>query len=68
VLFVDSTHIVKIGSEVNRVVLDALPLLAPGVAVHFHDVFLPWDYPHGFFTRLRMYLNEQYLLLSLIHI
>jgi hypothetical protein len=62
VLFVDSTHIVKIGSEVNRVVLDALPLLAPGVAVHFHDVFLPWDYPHGFFTRLGMYLNEQYLL------
>jgi hypothetical protein len=62
VLFVDSTHIVKIGSEVNRVVLDALPLLAPGVAVHFHDVFLPWDYPHGFFTRLHMYLNEQYML------
>jgi hypothetical protein len=62
VLFVDSTHVVKIGSEVNRVVLDALPLLASGVAVHFHDVFLPWDYPHGFFTRLGMYLNEQYLL------
>jgi hypothetical protein len=62
VLFVDSTHIVKIGSEVNRIVLDALPLLAPGVAVHFHDIFLPWDYPHGFFTRLGMFLNEQYLL------
>jgi hypothetical protein len=62
VLFVDSTHVVKIGSEVNRIVLDALPLLAPGVAVHFHDIFLPWDYPHGFFTRLGMYLNEQYLL------
>lgn len=62
VLFVDSTHIVKIGGELNRVVLDALPLLAPGVAVHFHDIFLPWDYPHAFFTRLDMYLNEQYLL------
>ncbi len=62
VLFVDSTHVVKSGSEVNRIVLDALPLLAPGVAVHFHDVFLPWDYPDAFFTRLQMYLNEQYLL------
>jgi hypothetical protein len=66
VLFVDSTHVVKIGSEVNRIVLDALPLLAPGVAVHFHDIFLPWDYPHGFFTRLGMYLNEQYLLQALL--
>jgi hypothetical protein len=62
VLFVDSTHVVKQGSEVNRVVLEALPLLAPGVAVHFHDVFLPWDYPFGYFVYNRMFINEQYLL------
>jgi predicted O-methyltransferase YrrM len=44
VLFVDSTHTVKPGSEVNRLVLDVLPRLAPGVLVHFHDVTWPYDY------------------------
>jgi hypothetical protein len=62
ILFVDSTHIVKLGSEVNRVVLEALPTLATGVAIHFHDIFLPWEYPFGYFVYQRMYVNEQYLL------
>ncbi len=43
VLFVDTTHTVKTGGDVNRIVLDLLPLLAPGVLVHFHDVLLPWQ-------------------------
>lgn len=43
-LFVDSTHTVKPGSEVNRVVLDVLPRLAINVYVHFHDVVFPYDY------------------------
>lgn len=62
VLFVDTSHAVKMGSEVNHVVLDVLPVLASGVAVHFHDIFLPWDYPHAFLTQLRVYWTEQYLL------
>jgi hypothetical protein len=62
VLFVDTSHTVKMGGEVNHVVLDILPELAPGVAVHFHDIFLPWDYPHDFVTRLSVYWAEQYLL------
>jgi len=62
ILFVDSTHVVKMGSEVNRVVLDAMPALAPGVAVHFHDVYLPWDYPSEVFLYARQFMNEQYLL------
>jgi hypothetical protein len=41
ILFVDTTHTVKIGGDVNRVILDVLPRLAPGVLVHFHDIFLP---------------------------
>lgn len=61
ILFVDSTHIVKLGSEVNRIVLDALPRLATGVAVHFHDVYLPWDYPAWYFDQ-GMFFNEQYLI------
>jgi len=43
-LFVDSTHTVKPGSEVNLIVLEVLPRLAPGVYVHFHDICFPYDY------------------------
>jgi predicted O-methyltransferase YrrM len=61
VLFVDTWHVVKLGSEVNWVVLDVLPYLAPGVWVHFHDVFLPHEYPRYMFTTAG-YLNEQHLI------
>lgn len=60
VLFVDSSHTAKRGSEVNFLVLEVLPRLRPGVVVHFHDVFLPWDYPREWFVR-GTYLAEQYL-------
>ena len=61
VLFVDTWHVVKLGAEVNWIVLDLLPRLAPGVWVHFHDVFLPHEYPRYMFLTAG-YLNEQYLL------
>jgi hypothetical protein len=62
VLFVDTTHTVKLGSDVNFVVLDVLPRLRPGVIVHFHDVFLPWEYPRVWFEQMGYYWAEQYLL------
>ena len=43
-LFIDSSHTVKTGSDVNYLVLEVLPRLRPGVIVHFHDIFLPYDY------------------------
>jgi len=43
-LFVDSTHTVKVGSEVNRIVLEVLPRLAKGTLIHFHDICFPYDY------------------------
>jgi len=43
-------------------VLDALPSLAPGVLVHFHDVFLPYEYPRHWVVELRLAWAEQYLL------
>ena len=43
-LFVDSSHAVKPGSDVNFLVLEVLPRLKPGVVVHFHDIYLPYDY------------------------
>jgi hypothetical protein len=62
VLVVDTTHTVKVGGDVNRIVLDVLPRLAPGVAVHFHDVFLPWEYPRAWLEDYGLYWAEQYLL------
>jgi hypothetical protein len=61
VLFIDTSHIVKLDSEVNWIILEVLPRLAPGVWVHFHDIHLPYEYPHYYFL-LAGYLTEQYLL------
>jgi hypothetical protein len=44
VLFVDTTHTVKTGGDVVRIVLDLLPLLTAGVLVHIHDVPMPFEY------------------------
>jgi hypothetical protein len=43
-LFIDSSHTVKNRSDVNYLVLEVLPRLNQGVIVHFHDIFLPYDY------------------------
>lgn len=43
-LFIDSSHTVKIGSDVNYLILEVLPRLKSGVLVHFHDISLPYDY------------------------
>jgi acetyltransferase-like isoleucine patch superfamily enzyme len=62
ILFVDTTHTVKLGSDVNFIVLDVLPVLPPGVIVHFHDIFLPWEYPRVWFEQMNYLWAEQYLL------
>jgi hypothetical protein len=60
-LFVDTSHTVKLGGDVNRIVLDLLPLLAPGVIVHFHDIFLPYPYSRAHLEDAHFW-TEQYLL------
>lgn len=60
-LIVDTTHVSKVASDVNRIVLRLLPLLAPGVFVHFHDIHLPYEYPK-YFSDMGLYWNEQYVL------
>jgi hypothetical protein len=62
ILFVDTTHTVKIASDVNHIVLRVLPLLQEGVIVHVHDIFLPYEYPRFFFADFALYWAEQYLL------
>jgi hypothetical protein len=65
VLFIDTSHAVKLGSEVNWLLLDVLPRLRSGVHVHVHDVFLPYEYPRYLFE-FGSYFNEQYLLQALL--
>jgi hypothetical protein len=62
ILFVDTTHTVKIGSDVNHILLEILPRLAPGVVVHLHDIFLPYEYPRVWLEDYGLYWAEQYLL------
>ncbi|MGI8477580.1 MAG: class I SAM-dependent methyltransferase [Thermomicrobiales bacterium] len=55
-LFIDSSHAVKIGSDVNRLFLEVIPRLKPGVFVHIHDISLPYLYPR---TALSDYFGWQ---------
>jgi hypothetical protein len=61
ILFVDSSHVVKLGSELNTILFDILPRLAAGVHVHFHDIFYPFEYPPEWVREGRAW-NESYLL------
>ncbi|MDP3518433.1 MAG: class I SAM-dependent methyltransferase [Pseudohongiella sp.] len=61
ILFIDSTHVSKIHSDVNYIVFEILPRLAPGVYVHFHDIFFPFEYPREWVYEGRAW-NEAYLL------
>lgn len=60
-LFVDSSHVTKTGSDVNHIVFEVLPRISPGVYVHFHDTFYPFEYPRSFIEK-RWAWNELYLL------
>ena len=61
ILFIDSSHTVKFGSDVCYLFLEILPTLKPGVWVHIHDIFFPNDYPAEWLLEQRLALNEQYL-------
>jgi hypothetical protein len=62
ILFVDSSHVLKIGSDVQYEILEILPRLNEGVIVHIHDTFLPAEYPKNWVLEDFRFLNEQYLL------
>lgn len=62
VLFIDSTHVARIGSDVVHECLAILPSLSPGVIVHIHDIFIPAEYPRLWIDQSRLFWNEQYLL------
>ncbi len=62
ILFIDSTHTVKFGSDVCREILEILPAISSGVWIHFHDIFFPYDYPPKWLIEERRAWNEQYML------
>lgn len=62
ILFIDSSHVVRTGSDVNFLYLEVLPRLARGVLVHVHDIFFPAEYPKDWIVHSRRFWSEQYLL------
>jgi len=61
ILFVDSTHVCRTNSDVNRILFEILPVLKSGVFVHFHDIFYPFEYPKEWVYEGRAW-NEVYAL------
>lgn len=64
ILFIDSGHTVRTGSDVNFLFLEVMPRLRPGVVIHIHDICLPYEYPKIYFTNpgFRVFWTEAYLL------
>jgi len=61
ILFIDSSHILRWGGDVQHEYLEILPRLAKGVLVHAHDIHLPGNYPRVYHDS-HLWWNEQYLL------
>jgi hypothetical protein len=66
VLFIDSSHVAKTGSDVNFIYFEILPRLAKGVFLHIHDILLPHDYPKAWVLSENRSWNEQYLVRALL--
>jgi predicted O-methyltransferase YrrM len=60
-VFIDSSHVAKIGSDVSYILLRVLPRLKPGVIVHFHDVFYPFSYPASWIREGRAWNESLFL-------
>jgi hypothetical protein len=65
ICFIDSSHVLKPGGDVQREYCEILPRLAPGVLVHIHDISLPKPYFRCYLEN-HLYWNEQYLLQALL--
>lgn len=67
ILFIDSTHVVKTGSDVVHHLTRVLPRLRPGVLVHFHDIFHPFEYPPQWAVEENRAWNEIYALHAFLY-
>ena len=66
-LFVDSSHVVKAGGDVNFVVLEVLPRLEAGVWIHFHDISFPYDFPRDLLLNHAFHNETSLLHAWLVH-
>lgn len=66
IVFVDSSHVVRTDNDVYRILFQILPTLSDGVLVHFHDIFLPEEYPKDWILDENFQLNEQYAVRALL--
>jgi len=62
ILFIDSSHVGKTGSDVVHYLFHILPRLRPGVLIHIHDIFYPFEYPRAWVVNENRSWNEAYLL------
>lgn len=65
-LFIDSTHVVKTGSDCAHLYLRVLPFLRHRLLLHAHDIFLPYGYPRDWVEERSIHWNEQYILYALL--
>jgi predicted O-methyltransferase YrrM len=65
-LFIDSSHVMKAGSDVHDLLFRVLPLLARGTLIHVHDIFYPFEYPRDWIARENRSWNEAYALRALL--
>jgi hypothetical protein len=61
-LFIDSTHVLKTGSDVHYELFEILPALPSGVMIHVHDCPYPFEYPRDWIFRDNYSWNEAYAL------
>jgi len=66
ILFIDSSHCARMSSDLNFLMFEALPRLKAGVLVHFHEIFLPNEYPETWLRDVGIMWNEQYQLLAFL--
>lgn len=64
--FVDSTHTLGPAGEVTRIVLEMLPRLGDGVYVHFHDIWLPYDFEPAILADRTFFWHETALLMAFL--
>ena len=62
ILSLDTSHVAKTGSDVCDIIFRILPLLAPGVLVHVHDIFYPFEYPEAWVLQDNRSWTEAYIL------
>ena len=67
ILFIDSSHDIRIGNDVLNLFLNIVPVLKNGVVIHIHDIFLPFDYPYEWVVVNKWdVFKEQYLVQAML--